>query len=200
MDPHRFQCRCGTLQGEVAHPAQGVRAVCYCRDCQAYAHVLGQPEQVLDAWGGTEVVATQARHVRFTSGTGPLACLSLSPRGLLRWYADCCHTPIANTPRDWKLPYVGLVHTCLRRPQPLEASFPGQPLRVNTASAHGTPPPGRSIGASARFGALALRLASARLTGRYRSTSFFDAQGGPVSGVRVVPKPEVEAARAAAGR
>jgi hypothetical protein len=145
------------------------------------------------------VVATQARNVTFTSSAS-LACLSLSPRGLLRWYASCCGTPIANTPRNWKLPYVGLVHTCLRQPQPLEMSFPGDPLRVNTAGAHGVPPKGRSLAGMARFGTLALRLAASRLGGRHRATPFFDAQGRPAREVRVVPKAEVDAARAAAAR
>jgi hypothetical protein len=39
--------------------------------------------------------------------------MSLGPKGLLRWYADSCRTPIGNTPRNPKLSYVGLVHGCL---------------------------------------------------------------------------------------
>ena len=92
---HRFECRCGALQGEVRRPAHGVRAVCYCGDCQTYAHLLGNAQSVLDALGGTDVVATQARNVVITSGASELACLSLSPNGLLRWYASCCGTSIA---------------------------------------------------------------------------------------------------------
>jgi hypothetical protein len=121
---HRFQCQCGTLKGEITQPDKGVRAVCYCRDCQTYAELLGHPQRVLDPLGGTDVVATQARYIRLTSGTEALACLSLSPKGLLRWYAQCCSTPIANTPRNWKLPYVGLVHTCLGHPGPSGAVLP----------------------------------------------------------------------------
>ncbi len=55
---HRFQCRCGALQGEVLRPERGVRAVCYCGDCQTYAHLLGEASLVLDPLGGTDVVAT----------------------------------------------------------------------------------------------------------------------------------------------
>ena len=195
---HRFQCRCGTLQGEISHPERGMRAVCYCGDCQAYAHLLGEPQRVLDPQGGTDVVATHARYVMFTSDTQALACLSLSPRGLLRWYARCCGTPIANTPRNWKLPYVGLVHTCLRQPEPLERSFPEVQVRVNRKGAKGRVPRAGHPGGMARFGGLALRLVASRLGGGYDKTPFFDRNGVPVAEAVVAPRADVEAARRAA--
>jgi hypothetical protein len=195
---HPFQCRCGTVHGELTLGA-ALRAVCYCRDCQAYAHVLGRPEATLDALGGTDAVAAPARDVRLTAGREALACLSLSPNGLLRWYAGCCRTPIANTPRDWNLPYVGLVHTCLRQPVALEQSFPRVQLRVNTRSARGTPPRGGTVGGTVRFAGLVLRLGGDRLTGRHRQTPFFDPQGRPVVQPTVVPREEVEAARRRGG-
>lgn len=194
---HRFQCRCGRLQGEIADPARAVRAVCYCRDCQAYAHLLGEPQRVLDAQGGTDIVTAQASTVRFTSGADALACLSLSPRGLLRWYAGCCRTPIANTTRHWKLPYVGMVHSCLHHPQPLEQSFPQVQLQVNTKSAKGTLPRIAKVAGVARFARLMLRLLSARLAGRYRQTPFFDTTGAPVVRVEVAAPEAVARARQA---
>ena len=193
--PHPIQCRCGLLRGEVSRPEHALRAACYCRDCQAYAHALGQGAQVLDANGGTEVVVTPAGNVRITAGHEHLACVSLSPRGLLRWYADCCTTPIANTPRDWRLPYVGLVHTCLRQPRPMEHAFPRVQLRVNTQSAHGRPPPSSRVAGTARFLRMALRLVAARVRGAYRKTPFFDGQGTPVAPVRVLERAELAAAR-----
>ena len=108
-----LRCRCGNVRGELLRPEHTLHAVCYCRDCQAYAHALGDAAGILDDAGGTEVIATQAGNVRFTAGTQSLACLSLTEGGLLRWYASCCRTPIANTPRDMRLPYAGLMHNCL---------------------------------------------------------------------------------------
>jgi hypothetical protein len=198
MAVHPFQCRCGTLRGEVDEPHRAMRAVCYCRDCRTYAHWLGQPQEVLDAVGGTDIVATHSRYVRLTAGAPQLACMSLSPKGLLRWYARCCDTPIANIPRDWKLPYVGLVHTCLERVQPLEASFPPVQMDINTKSALGPAPHRGGPATMARFGAMVLRLAAARLTGSYRAGPFFDASGTPVARVHVPPRTEVDAARQAA--
>ncbi|MDB5858573.1 MAG: hypothetical protein JWQ76_2262 [Ramlibacter sp.] len=193
--PHRFQCRCGTLQGEIDEPMRSVRAVCYCGDCQAYAHLLGQAPRILDDLGGTDIVATQARYVRFTSGSQALACLSLSPRGLLRWYAKCCNTPIANTPRTWKLPYAGLVHACLRQPETMERSFPEVQLHINTKHAKGEPPKSRAIRGMARFAGLMFRLAGSRLAGGYRATPFFNAKGVPVAEVVVAQREAVEQAR-----
>jgi len=110
---HPIECRCGQVRGTIAAGAKFTRAICYCRDCQAFAAALGAPAGMLDAKGGTDVVATLPRDVRFTAGADRLACLSLTDHGLLRWYASCCRAPIGNTPRNPKISYVGLVHSCL---------------------------------------------------------------------------------------
>lgn len=195
MAVHRFQCRCGALKGELAEPALGVRAACYCKDCQAFARLLGQADAVLDAQGGTEVVAIQSRHVRFTSGMPVLACMSLYPKGLLRWYASCCNTPIANTPRDWKLPYASMVHSCLRQPDDYERAFPRVDLRVNTKTALGPTPRDARAGGLLHFGRGLLRILTARLTGGYRDTPFFDSHGKPVKIPVLQAKERVAAAR-----
>jgi hypothetical protein len=195
---HRFQCSCGKVRGEILQPRHAMRVACYCGDCQTYAHLLGRADQVLDAVGGTDVVATPASNLSITTGREHLACVSLSPRGLLRWYAGCCGTPIANTPRDWKLPYVGLVHTCLRQPDALERSFPQVEMRVNTKGAHGAVPGDTGVSGKLRFLRMVLRLGGMRLTGGYRSTPLFSASGEPVAAPRVAGREEVEAARRAA--
>jgi hypothetical protein len=196
---HRFQCSCGQVRGEILQTARAMRAVCYCRDCQTYAHLLGRADQVLDAIGGTDVVATPASNVAISAGRGHLACVSLSPRGLLRWYAACCGTPIANTPRDWKVPYVGLMHTCLRQPDPLERSFPQVQMRVNTKSAHGAVPRDTGLRGKLRFLRIGMVLAGMRLSGAYKATPLFSASGEPGASPRVAGREEVEAARRAAG-
>ena len=57
MSSHPIRCRCGKLQGEISHAELGTRAVCYCHDCQAFAHFLGAAEEYFDPLGGTEIVA-----------------------------------------------------------------------------------------------------------------------------------------------
>jgi hypothetical protein len=172
--------------------------VCYCKDCRAYAYHLGKAQAVLDELGGTEVVATQAQYVVFTGGVQNLACMSLSEKGLLRWYAECCHTPIANTPRNWRLPYVGLVHNCLRNGMmPLERSFPRVQMHVNTDSAKGKPPSMQWSQATALLGFMP-KLLFAAVVGSYRHTPFFTPSGSPIVAVKVLSSAEREKAMNAA--
>lgn len=136
-----LRCRCGKLRGRVDGKRVAARAVCYCKDCQAYGHFLGTG--VLDPAGGTEVAATLPAAVRFDEGGEQLACMSLGPNGIYRWYARCCRTPIGNTPRDPRTAYVGLVRACLDAPDEQLARALG-PLRcrVRTQSAAADRPAG----------------------------------------------------------
>ena len=108
-----LQCSCGRMRG-VAHaisPSAGFRFVCYCKDCQAFAHFLKQPD-ILDAAGGTDIFQMPPRQVMFTTGSEALRCLRFSGK-VLRWYADCCRTPIANTAADLRFPVVALIHSIM---------------------------------------------------------------------------------------
>ncbi len=110
---HPLQCRCGTIKGFVFDPQRANRAVCYCRDCQAFAYFLEKADEILDERGGSEVIQVLPRNVSFTQGTEALACMRLTGKGLLRWYARCCNTPIGNTLDNFKISFIGLVHSCL---------------------------------------------------------------------------------------
>jgi hypothetical protein len=154
---------------------------------------------VLDSCGGTEVVASLPKHVHFIAGQKALACLSLSGRWLLRWYAECCNTPIGNTPRNSKVSYVGLVHSCLETNSPsLESSFGPLRMAVNTKSAIGKV---RSTPAGSVIGVLTLMraLVGARLAGSYRDNPFFLAGSGtPIRQPYVLSKAQREQAYRAA--
>ena len=195
---HPLRCRCGSLRGRVSHPERASRGVCYCKDCQAFAHFLGRPGDILDEMGGTDVVATLPKHVTFSQGVEAMACMSLSETGMLRWYAGCCNTPIGNTPRNFKLSHVGLVHACLHDPSmSLDSSFGPVRMRVNTQSARGRPQsmPLSTIASVSRFMA---SLARARVDGSYRNTPFFTAdRGTPVVMPKVLGRGEREQLMAA---
>jgi len=92
-------------------PDRGNRLVCMCDDCQAYAHWLDRADAILDQNGGTEVFQLTPAQVRITAGREHVRCLRLSPKGLMRWYAGCCNTPIANTLDRPRLPFLGMPHT-----------------------------------------------------------------------------------------
>lgn len=97
MTTYPLRCQCGTVRAVLAHPARGNRVVCYCHDCRAFAHVLDQASRVLDERGGSEISQVLPKNLTFTQGTEALACLRLTPKGLLRWHSACCRTPIGNT-------------------------------------------------------------------------------------------------------
>lgn len=88
-------------------PKLGNRMICYCDDCQAFARFLGR-EDVLDASGGSDIFQTAQSRLRITAGTELLRCVRLSPKGLRRWYTECCHTPVANTVNG-RVPLAGVV-------------------------------------------------------------------------------------------
>lgn len=190
---HPLRCRCGTLQGLVTQPGVGVRARCYCRDCQAYAGWFGPDASILDAAGGTEVVAMLPSRIRFTAGGEALACLSLSPRGILRWYAGCCRTPVGNTPRSRGVPYLGLMVACLAIEPPIESAFGPVRMATNRASARRPVPRAGPLGGVTALAAPTAAMLTARLGGGYRINPFFDAASGvPVREPQVLSRAERE--------
>jgi hypothetical protein len=170
---HPLQCRCGTLKGFVANPRSANRALCYCKDCQAFAHFLGRPDEILDSRGGSDVIQILPKNLTFTQGVESLACMRLTQKGMLRWYARCCNTPVGNTIATPKISFIGLLHNCLETPErPLQNSFGPVRVWVFTDSAKGSPKPKEK-----GKGTIALwfigTVLKARITGDYRYTPFF---------------------------
>ena len=111
-----LRCACGTVRGVARglSPTRGHRVVCYCDDCQRFAHFLGAAQTILDPHGGTDIFQTSPARLEITAGGDLLACLRLRPRSnVLRWYAGCCRTPIGNTPADPRFVLVGVIHACM---------------------------------------------------------------------------------------
>jgi hypothetical protein len=90
-------------------PSTGSRFVCYCKDCQAFARFLERAD-VLDPAGGTDIFQMPPGRVRLTAGTDAMRCLRFSNK-VLRWYTDCCRTPIANTAAGPRFPVIGVIHS-----------------------------------------------------------------------------------------
>ena len=104
-----LQCRCGEVRGRLsnASPAAVNRMVCYCDDCQAFLHSLGRAD-LLDRHGGTDIVQIAPAALSIARGHERIAGLRLTPKGLYRWYAGCCNTPLGNTLRP-AIPFVGIL-------------------------------------------------------------------------------------------
>jgi len=114
-----LRCLCGTVRGVArgATPSSINHCFCYCDDCQAFAHFLGGADDVLDAHGGTEIVQMSQGNVAFTAGTDKIAAIQLAPKGLVRWFASCCRTPIGNTMASSALPFIGVIRAAIDTPQ-----------------------------------------------------------------------------------
>ncbi|WP_374472233.1 DUF6151 family protein [Phenylobacterium sp.] len=186
---HPLGCRCGALSGTVDTAQPHERITCYCADCQAYAHVLGHPED-LDARGGSNALLTSPSAIHIASGAERLASVRLSGRGPVRWYAACCDTPVANTGASPKMAFAALQAPVLGGAPALDAAF--GPARlfgfVKTARGEPKPPQTPFVGVLLRVAARSLK---ARLDGSYRRTPFFDAATGrPVAAPRVLSPDE----------
>jgi hypothetical protein len=194
---HKIRCRCGQVRGLLKATSPSNRCICYCTDCQAFVRHLRAPD-VLDSRGGTDIIQVPSSNLVFTQGAENLACLRLTDKGMLRWYSRCCQTPIGNTPADWRIAFVGLIHTCLSNEnQSLETSFGPVSMHVGVKSAIGAVKPT----ASGLFSGLAKAVAiivRGRFGGAYRASPFFNPQTGiPVANPNILSASELNAAKSA---
>ncbi len=138
-DQVELRCRCGEVRARVvdASPRTVNRVVCYCADCQAFAHQIGRAD-LLNAQGGSDIVQLAPATLTFTQGQNRIVGLRLTEKGLFRWYASCCNSPVGNTLTPG-VPFVGILAQGFDR---ATDTF-GPPVgAILGKSAIGTPPPG----------------------------------------------------------
>ncbi|SDD14688.1 DUF6151 family protein [Ruegeria marina] len=184
--PLAFACACGALEGHLTPAAvqSGTHVVCYCADCRAGEVFFGQPDP---APGPVDIFQLSPDGIVIEKGRQHLALMRLSPKGLLRWYANCCNTPIATTLKSPKTPFAGFN---TRRLADIAALGP-----VRTRAF--VPQPGgghKHVNIAPAVYGLFSRMLAARLSGRWRETAFFDtATGKPVAEARILTKEERQA-------
>ncbi len=100
-----FACECGAVSGTLRIGAEGDHLICHCSDCQHLVDYLGHP-QLLDAHGGTALYQTRCARMRLDTGRDRLACVHLTDKPTLRWYAACCRMPLFNTVATGRLPFI----------------------------------------------------------------------------------------------
>jgi Family of unknown function (DUF6151) len=194
---HSIECHCGTLQGHVLDVRRVNRCMCYCKDCQCFAHFLGRAAEILDDKGGTEIVQTVPANIGFTTGHHVIACMRLKPQGLLRWYTICCNTPIGNTLPSMKMSFIGLVHNCLQAHGASLDDFGPIGMRVNTTGAK-APVETSSLVTLGGMLRVAAMLARARIDGSYKRTPFFSVGSGmPVVDPKILSREERDGLRQA---
>jgi hypothetical protein len=171
------------------------RIVCYCDDCQAYLHHLGRTD-LLDAQGGTDIVQVAPSSLSFQHGADRIVGVRLSPKGLYRWYASCCKTPLGNTLGP-AIPFIGIVAEAF---EDADAIF-GKPVgAILGRFAIGTPPAG-STKLDVRLVAHALsKIVGWRLRGRAWPHPYFDrTTRKPSRPLTTISKTEREALRPLCG-
>lgn len=192
-----IRCRCGEVHGRVANasPETVNRVVCYCDDCQAFAHFLGRAD-LLDANGGSDIVQVAPASLTFDRGADRIVGMRLSPKGLYRFYASCCKTPLGNT-LGTAIPFVGIVAQAFDSPD----AVVGAPIGgILGKFAIGTPPPGTTK-LRPRIVARALRMVLGwKLRGKTWPHPYFDrATRAPSRPISVISREEREALRPLCG-
>jgi hypothetical protein len=175
-------------------PDRVCRARCYCRDCRAFLHLLERPD-LLDAWGGTDVVQVEPCTVRITAGEDQLRIVKLARDGMLRWYTDCCRTPFGNT-ISAGVPFIGIARGTFDAPADNDVEIFGACEGGQARYAvHGTPPAAHRT-ASLRLIVRAVRHIvrwKLRSLGGNRRGPYFDAAGRPMRVPRVLTTGERQA-------
>lgn len=181
--PLTFRCACGAVRGQLTPRglASGTHVDCFCADCRAGELLHDQPDP---APGAVDLFQMAPDAAQIDQGFDRLAVIRLGPKGLLRWYATCCGTPMFNTLASPAFPFAALRTAVLEGPE-----------RLGPVRGHGFKPrPGgkpRHTGVVATVGGVLRRAISARLTGGWRNSPFFDPETGtPTAPVRVLSKSE----------
>lgn len=106
-----FGCRCGSVAGTLIEPGPSVgdHVVCHCTDCQTFAKRFNAADRILDQHSGTALYQGRCATMRLTRGRDRLACVHLTEKPTLRWYAQCCDTPMFNTFKNGRIPYITTV-------------------------------------------------------------------------------------------
>ncbi|SLN19624.1 DUF6151 family protein [Roseisalinus antarcticus] len=180
-----FACTCGALRGHLVDisPAAGTRALCHCADCRAAEiHASGHdpaPDPV-------ELFQTTPDRLKIDAGAEHLAAFFLRKPSFLRWYANCCGATLFNSPARPTISSLSMQVSRLADAAPLgpvtaEAFVPGAGGKTSHK------------GLLKFIAAAMMRIAAARISGRWRQTPLFDAKGQPVA----VPERLTEAELAA---
>ena len=179
-----LRCHCGAVRGTAIQMNGNIgnRIVCFCGDCQAFARFLGRSSAILDMRGGTDIFQLPLNSIVLTSGLDKVRCMRLSAKGMHRWYADCCKTPIGNTLGAGS-PFIGLIRNFMAVGSSPDAVL--GPVRgyIHPRFANGELPPEQQklVNPPAMILRIVGKLLKWKLQGRNRPTPFFNSAGQPLS-------------------
>lgn len=154
------------MHGHLSLRPRGTHLVCHCQSCaKAHAFVTGDTVSSVALY----LTVPSALHIA-EGGQGQLRAFQASRSGPFRWYTQCCRTPFANTLSRPTLPFLSFQIGMLKDPAPLGR------VRVESHRPGGK---GTSNAAGLAYGVFT-RMVGARVSGKWRDTPFFDADGTPI--------------------
>jgi len=116
-------------------------------------------------------------HIGFTAGVDKIAAMRLSAKGMIRWYASCCRTPIGNTLVTTAMPFVGVIKAFIDAPSTGLGPIRGRGFAKSAKGGRAAVPKDGlpELVMIARVLAKVLRW---RLRGDHRRSALFDAATG----------------------
>jgi hypothetical protein len=200
MSELRLSCTCGTVRGVVrdVSPDAVNHIACYCDDCQTFPHALARGD-VLDPKGGTEIVQLPPAWISITDGLDRMACLQLRPGGMVRWYASCCGSPVANTRMGGGPPFLGLHRSFVAGPDPTTVETAVGPVRSRVLTHYAKSKVEGADRVPVGVILRVLRLMSGWWWRGLGTSVLRDESGGPRVPPKVLSEDELAAARAKAG-
>ena len=176
-----IQCACGSVRGTLCEvsPDTVQHYVCHCDDCRAFIRHIDRAGDLLTEHGGTAVIHSTPARYTLTEGRDQLAAVRLSPKGLLRFYASCCNTPLGSVLEKPGIPLVSIARVAL----PADASAHiGASRGVNARFAIGDR---STLDAAERLPLSVLpatlcRLMLQKLQGQAYPSTFHEADGRPI--------------------
>lgn len=160
-----LSCDCGSFQASLSevNPVRGTHLRCHCSDCRAFVRVLLPDAQLKN---GLHLYQTDPDKIEVLKGVEHLECLTFSSKGLLRWYASCCKTPMFNTPRSAKVPLVAVVTDIAKDPHLFGPVVSDAFLKRSDGKV-------KTTGLPKVIYRFLSRSISSRITGRWKKTPFF---------------------------
>lgn len=170
-----FHCRCGKLSGCLhdIDPTVGDHVVCHCSDCLAFLRYLDPAGPAPDAGKGVALFQTRVARMSIASGKEHLACVHLTEKPMLRWFASCCRTALFHTLDTGKVPFV-TTHNAILDPGLRDAAI-GEPRGHTFVQRRAAG--GAKLREISRFSIMAgffVRMCKDLFSGDYRRAELFD--------------------------
>lgn len=175
-----LKCNCWKVQGHTSNIDMKIwnRIICHCGDCQTFANYLGKEDAILDEYQGTDIFQMPLSDIHIDEGKEHIKAIHMRPKGLHRWYAGCCNTPIGNTMKPW-MNFMWVIHNFMDDEWTRDENL--GPVRgyafLNAASNTSR----KATPLIKMLPRMFLKMWSWKWRGRWKTTDFFDSDWTPIS-------------------